>query len=212
MTDNVHECIDCAAEVRDDATQQSRRPRKIVTADGEPKRCTSHLRKFTTRRRQLARGSHVERTYDISAPDAGALLAYQGGRCWICRKATGASKALAVEHDHADNWVRGRLCSTCNQFITRQLGDDPNAALRLVNYLSGDTPYRQMLAARWVESTYGKTPLDVRVMETAGDPGSIVIWWLESGQLWNANYSLTLDDLQRYAGSKRRVDRSNPTP
>jgi hypothetical protein len=198
-----HECIDCRKEPPASV-------RKIATSDGEPKRCTSHLRKFTTRQRQQARASGIERKYDISAPDAGALLVYQGGKCWICRKATGASKALAVEHDHADNWVRGRLCSTCNQFITRQLGDDPNAALRLVNYLSGDTPYRQMLAARWVQATYNQTPLDVRVMETAGPPGSIVIWWLESGQLWNANYSMTLDELLTYAEAKRRVDRSNP--
>ena len=201
------ECIDCRKEFDGTPT----RPRKIVTADGEPKRCTSHLRKFTTRQRQLARGSHVERTYDISAPDAGALLAYQGGRCWICRKATGASKVLAVEHDHADNWVRGRLCSTCNQFITRQLGDDPNAALRLVQYLSGDTPYRQMLAGRWVFREFGITPLDVRVQET--DDG-LVVWWLWQGppHVWNANYSLTLDDLLKCAEAKRRVDRLDPTP
>lgn len=198
---NEHTCIDCAAEVRDDATQQSRRPRKIVTADGEPNRCTSHLRKFTTRQRQLARGSHVERTYDISAPDAGALLVYQGGKCWICRKATGASKALAIEHDHADNWVRGRLCSTCNQFITRQLGDDPNAALRLVNYLSGDTPYRQMLAARYIAAEFGYadlTRVGVRELSTVG---GVEVWWERPGKFGAVN--TTLDHLLKFAQSKR---------
>lgn len=209
-----HECIDCIAEVRDDASLHGRKPRKIATADGEPKRCTTHLRRFKVRQRQLARSSHVERTYDISAPDAAALLVYQKGRCWICRKATGATKALAVDHDHADDWARGRLCGVCNQFIGRQLGDDPNAALRLVGYLSGDTPYRRMLAARWVTQEYGTAPIDVRVLETDGDPGDIVIWWLWEGppNVWNANYAMTLDKLQRFATAKRRVDRSSPTP
>lgn len=144
------ECIDCLKEYDGRPT----RPRKIVTPEGQPKRCTTHLRRFTTRQRQLNRASHVERTYDISAKDAGDLLVYQGGRCWICGKASGASKLLAVEHDHADDWVRGRCCSTCNQFLTRQLGDDPVKAQRLVGYLSGDTPYRRMLAERWIRSSY----------------------------------------------------------
>jgi hypothetical protein len=201
---DLHECIDCAH----DESMISKRPRKIVTADGEPKRCTSHLRKFTTRRRQLARGSHVERTYDISAPDAGALLVYQGGRCWICRKATGASKALAVEHDHADDWVRGRLCSTCNQFITRQLGDDPNAALRLVQYLSGDTPYRRMLAERLIREMAPAEPIDR--LHVVVDAVGVVIEF-QYGQSWST-IATTLETLQSYAGSKRRVDRLDPTP
>lgn len=192
------ECIDCRAE--SDGTPQ--RPRKIVTGEGEPKRCTTHLRRFTTRQRQQARGRHVERTYEISATDAGALLKFQEGRCWICRRATGASKSLAIEHDHADDWVRGRLCSTCNQFIGRQLHDDPNAAMRLVHYLSGDTPYRRLLASRWVLKNFGVQPSidNVRVVVDGND---VTIWWLEAGELWNVNYNQTLKVLEDQAGVKR---------
>jgi hypothetical protein len=190
-----HVCIDCRKDPP--ATV-----RKIANPGDTPPRCTTHLRRFQTRQKQLRRGSHVERTYEISAADNGALLVAQGGRCWICRKATGASKLLATDHDHADDWVRGRLCSTCNQFIGRQLGDDPEAARRLVSYLSGDTPYRRLLASRLLQETYGVTvTLDqVRVELTADD--GVAIWWLEPGNVWNVNYSQTLDTLERYAGTK----------
>lgn len=196
-----HECIDCRREADDGAI---RRPRKIVTADGEPKRCTSHLRQFTTRQRQQARGRSVERTYDISAPDAGELLMYQDGVCWICRKATGASKLLAVEHDHADNWVRGRLCSTCNQFITRQLGDDPNAAQRLVQYLSGDTPYRRMLASRVVEASQPFRPFEA--LHLMVDGNDVAIWYRVRTPEWEGTWlcmRTTLDVLKMAATPKR---------
>lgn len=178
-TGDGHQCIDCKAEPPASV-------RKIVTPDGEPKRCTTHLRRFTTRQRQLKRGSHIERTYDISAADAGALLVYQGGRCAICGRATGASKLLAVEHDHADDWVRGRCCSTCNQFLTRQLGDDPAKAQNLVRYLSGDTPYRRMLAERLLGAGGLQPPYyELRVWADPGAPGTIVIGWNDANQIWN---------------------------
>jgi hypothetical protein len=187
-----HECIDCRKD-------PPARVRKIATPDGEPKRCTTHLRRFTTRQRQQARGRHVERTYDISAADAGALLKFQEGRCWICRKATGASKLLAIEHDHADDWVRGRLCSTCNQFIGRQLGDDPNAAARLVGYLSGDTPYRRMLATRMLSTSPDRVIQDLYVV-TDGD--YVVIWFRFSGDRVWMHQSTTLQTLQTFAVPK----------
>jgi hypothetical protein len=190
-----HACIDCRKD-------PPKTVRKIANPGDSPARCTTHLRRFTTRQRQLARASHVERTYEISAADAGDLLKYQGGRCWICRRATGATKALAIEHDHADDWVRGRLCSTCNQFITRQLGDDPNAAARLVQYLSGDTPYRRMLAARWIEANFGYR-LTADALYVIVDGETVAIWWREpNGGRWVSNYQ-TLKVLEDQAEGKR---------
>lgn len=163
----------------------------------------THLRRFTTRQRQQNRASHVERTYDISAKDAGDLLVYQGGRCWICGKASGASKLLAVEHDHADDWVRGRCCSTCNQFLTRQLGDDPEKAQRLVGYLSGDTPYRRMLAERVIKTWAPEaTPEEIRVNVVGDERGSIEIWFRIAGtDFWQLLQSSLLT-LQTYAVPK----------
>ena len=188
-----HACIDCRKEPPASV-------RKIVTADGEPKRCTTHLRRFKTRQRQQARGRAVERTYDISAKDAGDLLVFQEGRCWICRTATGASKLLAVEHDHADDWVRGRLCSTCNQFIGHQLKDDPNAAARLVGYLSGDTPYRRMLAERLIRSNNPDAVIShLSVVHYAGS--DVVDIRFQSGTHYN-QLTTTLTTLQTFAVPK----------
>jgi hypothetical protein len=196
-----HECIDCRAE----ATSLTTRPRKIVTPEGEPKRCTTHLRRFKTRQRQQARGRHVERTYDISAKDAGDLLVFQNGRCWICGKATGASKLLAVDHDHADDWVRGRLCSTCNQFIGRQLGDDPAKAQRLIGYLSGDTPYRRMLAQRLVVDWHlnaGRPigPFTISQVLQYGGSDFVAVRYSTDGAWCEINTTLT--ELQKYAVPK----------
>ena len=139
-----HQCIDCKAG------RGGIRPRPIVEGV-TPARCRTHLREFNTRQRKQARARQVERTYDITAEDNHELFLFQGGRCWLCRKATGATKSLAVDHDHVTNEVRGRLCGPCNQFIGK-LGDDPDAARRLVSYLTGDTPYRRLKAQQTLEA------------------------------------------------------------
>lgn len=136
-----HKCIDCIAA----GPLATYRPRKVVTAADQPKRCASHQQLHVKQTRKRARARSIERTYGISAEDAHELFLLQLGRCWLCRKATGATKSLAVDHDHQTGEVRGRLCGPCNQFIGR-LDDDPEAAQRLVRYLSGDTPYRRLKA------------------------------------------------------------------
>jgi hypothetical protein len=190
-----HQCIDCRKEDPDGTRW---RIRKLDTE--RPARCYTHQRRFLTRQRQQARGRSVERTYDISAADNGALLVFQNGRCWICRKATGASKLLATDHDHADDWVRGRLCSTCNQFIGRQLGDDPNAAARLVGYLSGDTPYRRMLAERLIRANNPDAEIAHLSVVHYGDSDVIDIRF-QSGAHYN-QLTTTLTTLQTYATPK----------
>lgn len=53
----------------------------------------------------------------------------------MCQKATGATKALAVDHRHSDNLVRGLLCSPCNVLIGRA-GDDVMFFIRGIEYLT----------------------------------------------------------------------------
>lgn len=73
---------------------------------------------------------YVERTYGISAVMYRTLKKFQRNRCWGCRRATGASKRLAVDHNHRTGEVRMLLCSTCNQ-IVGHFRDDPVALIRL---------------------------------------------------------------------------------
>lgn len=177
-----HLCIDC----RKDPPKTVRK----VVADS-PARCDTHQRLHATRQRKQARARQVERTYDISAIDNHALFLLQGGRCWLCRKATGATKSLAVDHDHATNEVRGRLCGPCNQFIGK-LGDDPEAARRLVAYLTGDTPYRRLKARQ----TIGETTREIELHSV-----------VEVGEELFANWSYDDDPYQIwYQTLVRRAD------
>lgn len=179
-----HQCIDC---IKDPVIV---RPRNIVTPAGDPKRCHTHLRTYNRRQRKQARARQVERTYDISADDNHELLLLQGGRCWLCQRATGAAKSLAVDHDHQTNEVRGRLCGPCNQFIGR-LGDDPEAARRLVGYLTEDTPYRRLKAKQLIDAA---TQLSAVIM-TVGDVGGELFadWHFVGATVWN-RWLVRLDD------------------
>lgn len=93
--------------------------------------------------RSLARKEkHVSRTYNLTPEQYDALYRAQGGRCALCRRATGASKRLAVDHDHAccpgpvscGRCVRGLVDSVCNDILAH-FRDDPVAFERGAAYL-----------------------------------------------------------------------------
>ena len=81
---------------------------------------------------------YLRRTYGITVEEYEAIIAEQGGVCWICRRATGRTKRLSVDHDHAAGngrqSVRGCLCTVCNRFLGH-LRDDPEAFARAISYL-----------------------------------------------------------------------------
>jgi hypothetical protein len=76
----------------------------------------------------------LERVYGITPDQYDALYAAQGGRCAICRTATGKARRLAVEHNHGTGEVRGLACGPCNILIGK-LGDDPVAFELIADYL-----------------------------------------------------------------------------
>jgi hypothetical protein len=147
-------CKDCVAEGR-----PTNRP-----APNPGPRCHTHAVAEKRRRRLAAAGRRVQKTYGITTEQYAELREFQGGRCAICRRATGASKALAVDHDHAQamrdghphdqgcpECVRGLVCSTCNDVLAH-LRSDVLAAQRLVAYLTVP-PWRrlrQKLASAWL--------------------------------------------------------------
>jgi hypothetical protein len=88
--------------------------------------------------------------YGLGPGDYERIYAAQGGRCAICRRATGATKKLAVDHDHATGEVRGLLCSSCNRAIGH-LRDDPEAFMRAQIYLV-DPPARAVLTDSHIAS------------------------------------------------------------
>ncbi|MBZ9594995.1 MULTISPECIES: endonuclease VII domain-containing protein [Streptomyces] len=78
------------------------------------------------------RAGHLKRSYGMTEADRDEMIAAQDGLCCICLKAP----AVHVDHCHKTGRVRGVLCFNCNTAIGK-LGDDPDAARRVVSYLEG---------------------------------------------------------------------------
>lgn len=110
-------CKDCALDP----------PKTVRPAPHPGPRCATHHRAFRRASRLRARDTRAQRVYGLGPGERQAIIDGQGGRCYICRIATGRSRALAMDHDHAccpgptscGKCVRAGLCSTCNQILGR---------------------------------------------------------------------------------------------
>jgi hypothetical protein len=113
-------------------------------------RCATHQRAKKRAGKDRAWELRILATYGITAEDYWAIYEAQGGKCWICKRATGASRRLSVDHDHklgsGRTSVRGLLCRPCNTFLGH-VRDDPQAGNRLIGYLV-DPPARRVLRLR----------------------------------------------------------------
>jgi hypothetical protein len=143
---SARHCKDCLADLAVRAYGETI-PVKLRPAPHPGPRCATHHRVEALRRKKAAQERRREQVYGITAADHAALLALQGGKCAICQKATGARRALAVDHDHAQarldghdedkgcpRCVRGLCCKRCNR-ILGDLRDDPETFQRAADYL-----------------------------------------------------------------------------
>ena len=158
MTKPTKTCVDCAA------LPENERPRVPRPTDEAPRapRCATHRRKRKDLVRIGAREAYQIRTYGLSPREHTALLVFQGHRCAICRRATGATKALATDHDHAccpgrvscGGCVRGKLCGPCNEIVIGRYSVE--ALRRAIEYLR-DPPMARLrrLAATAEETEVG---------------------------------------------------------
>lgn len=88
-------------------------------------RCATHWRLEKKRRKDAAHGRRTVAVYGITPAEYAQLFEHQGRRCAICRRATGATKRLAVDHDHSccpgptscGGCVRGLVCGPCNGML-----------------------------------------------------------------------------------------------
>jgi hypothetical protein len=117
-------CKDCIAEGVTRA-----RP----TPHGGPRspRCVTHHRARRKNQRDRSHARRTEATYGITTEQYWSLYDAQGCRCFICQRATGHRKRLAVDHEHhrvgcehapetgCPLCVRALLCGPCNQLIGR---------------------------------------------------------------------------------------------
>ena len=97
-------------------------------------RCATHHRVVKAARKAAAQASQRAKLYGLGPGQYDELYAAQGGVCAICKRATGKTKALAVDHDHKTGYVRGLCCGICNKLLGH-LRDDPELARNIVSYL-----------------------------------------------------------------------------
>lgn len=97
-------------------------------------RCATHHREEVARRKRATWEAYIYKTYGITGDQYDLLYSRQGGVCYICRRATGKTKKLAVDHDHATGFVRGLLCGPCNK-ILGHVRDDAATLDRASSYL-----------------------------------------------------------------------------
>lgn len=124
-------CKDCLAE---GVTTY----RKTVIRNGKPvpgNRCTTHQRARKSVTRDTAWERRLMAVYGITADEYWAIYEYQGGKCYICERATGARKRLSVDHCHETGFIRGLLCSPCNRDVLGHLRDSVRALWRAITYL-----------------------------------------------------------------------------
>ena len=128
-------CKDCATE-----GVQTGRP-----APYPGPRCATHHRQVTKSRNSANHERMVQARYGLTEGAYNLLYVMQGGRCAGCQRATGATRRLAVDHNHATGEVRGLLCRPCNRMVG-WFRDDPATFLRLADYLV-NPPARRFLEA-----------------------------------------------------------------
>lgn len=104
--------------------------------------------------RDRSRDAYLRRKYGITLKQYDAIKVAQGGVCYLCRRANGRTRNLAVDHNHKTGEVRGLLCSPCNKGVVGHLRDEPEAGLRLHRYLT-DPPARSVLRGITVTYTDG---------------------------------------------------------
>lgn len=117
-------CIDCWShpEVRARARElgwgwvNGKKVKNRVANNPGP-RCTTHWREEVKRRKAANHEKRVQETYGLQKGEYAQLYTFQGGLCALCRRATGASRRLSVDHDHGTGNVRGLLCRPCNSLL-----------------------------------------------------------------------------------------------
>lgn len=131
-------CKDCVTDLG--SGKVAKLPKRVA-ADPGP-RCRTHWRAEKLRRKAENHEKRVVETYGLQAGEYAQLYEFQGGTCALCRRATGASRKLSVDHDHATGLVRGLLCRPCNTMLGHAR-DKVMFFLRCIWYLRRP-PYQRM--------------------------------------------------------------------
>lgn len=140
----VAKCKDCKSTTR------------VLSYPGP--RCATCWRGEIHRRKEAAHDARIEKVYKITGDDYRRMYEAQGGRCAICRRATGKARKLAVDHNHQTGEVRGLLCKPCNRYGLGVFArDNPEIFDRAADYLR-NPPARRVLRADTCQVQQPETP------------------------------------------------------
>lgn len=104
--------------------------------------CVTCIRERKKRTSAAAHAARIQTTYGITDKDYQAIYELQEGLCAICRRATGATRRLSVDHNHATGEVRGLLCRPCNNMLGH-VRDDYHTFYLAIMYLT-NPPARRL--------------------------------------------------------------------
>ena len=76
-----------------------------------------------------------------------AMLAAQGGGCFICGRPPRDDISLHVDHDHSTGNVRGILCFCCNNALA-DFQEDPELLKKAATYVSWHANEEEIQLAR----------------------------------------------------------------
>lgn len=149
-----NECKQCnlAAQARRrhaNPEENRRRVREWQAAHPDRVAARRAIHRSTGQKREWDRRSHLKRRFGITLEDYEEMLAAQGGGCALCHRPPRSDISLHVDHDHANNRIRGLLCFTCNN----ALGDFEDDTGRLRE------------AARYLESFLAPCPMVQRRLD-----------------------------------------------
>jgi len=109
------------------------------------KHCATCHRAISKAAARRAHDRYLRRTYGITVTEYEQILHLQDGTCYICRRATGKTRRLSVDHDHKKgngrHSIRGLLCRPCNNFLGH-FRDNPEIFARAIDYLASPPAHR----------------------------------------------------------------------
>jgi len=121
-------------------------PAKARPANHPGPRCATHHRRRKAEVKAANHEKRVQKTYGLKKGEYAQLYKFQGGLCALCRRATGASRRLSVDHDHDTGDVRGLLCRPDNTLLGHAR-DKIEFFKRAIAYLE-DPPFKRMEEGR----------------------------------------------------------------
>lgn len=80
-------------------------------------RCATCYRVVLAARRRAAHEKRVQGMYGLQPGEYEDQLEYQDGYCFICLRARGGRRRLAVDHHHGSGTVRALICGPCNKML-----------------------------------------------------------------------------------------------